>query len=444
MGVALIVLLILLVANGLFAMAEIAMVSARAGRLEQRANAGDARARRALDLKSNPTDFLSTVQVGITLIGILAGAYSGATLAQPLAAYLATVPVIAPYSEGLALALVVTLLTYFSLVIGELVPKAIALRNPEGISSVVAAPFSVIARLTSPAVRLLSGSTNALLWIMRIPPATEMHATEEEIRALIKQATRAGELAPSEQQLIERVFHLADRRVSSVMTPRPDIEWVDVRASNAELQEALNSGRRRRLLVCDEDLDRVLGVVHAEDLLAQSLERATLDLRALLRPPVFVPETLTMLVLLERLRTAATHTAVVVDEYGAIQGVVTESDIFDSMVGSRPDGPTGDQTPVVRRPDGSWLVDAALAIEDLRDRMPFPPLPEGEEGQYATLAGFVMTRLNRVPHEGDTFVWNGLRVEIVDMDDRRVDKVLLTHSAGPDAPKVAAPQPTHQ
>ena len=443
MGFAVLVLFVLLVANGVCAMAEIAMVSARPGRLEQRANAGDAGARRAFHLKGNPTDFLSTVQVGITLIGILAGAYSGSTLAEPFADYLATNPILAPYSEPIALGLVVTLLTYFSLVIGELVPKAIALRSPEQISSLVAGPFSAIARITAPAVRLLSGSTSALLWLLRIPPATETHATEEEIRALIKQATRAGELAPSEHQLIERVFHLADRRVSSVMTPRPDLEWVDVHATPTELQDAIRNGRRRRLLVCDQELDRVLGVVHAEDLLVQSLERASLDLQALLRPPVFVPETLTMLVLLERLRTAATHTAVVIDEYGDVQGVVTESDIFDSMVGSHADTVPGEQTQVVRRPDGSWLVDAAIAIEDLRDRMPFPPLPEDEKGQYATLAGFVMTRLARVPHEGDAFMWNGLRVEIVDMDERRVDKVLLRQqSDGPGALSEGSAVPT--
>lgn len=438
MAIALLILFLLLVANGVFAMAEIAMVSARAGRLEQRAHGGDAGARRALTLKRAPTDFLSTVQVGITLIGILAGAYSGSTLADPLAASLADVPAIAPYSTAIALGVVVTLLTYFSLVIGELVPKAIALRNPEHIAGLMAGPFSAIARLTSPAVRLLSGSTNGLLWLLRIPAATEAYATEEEIRALIKQATRAGELAPSEQQLIDRVFHLADRRVSSVMTPRPELEWLDVHASPAQLQDAIRNGRRRRWLVCEGELDRVLGVVHAEDLLAQSLGAAPVDLRARLRPPLFVPETLTMLALLERLRPAATHTAIVVDEYGAVQGVVTESDIFDSMVGAHPD-PAPGEAPVVRRSDGSWLVDASIAIEDLRELMPFPPLPEDESGQYATLAGFVITRLARVPNEGDAFIWNGLRIEIVDMDDRRVDKVLLSEHGEPGDPPSPAP-----
>jgi putative hemolysin len=418
-------LLLLLVANGLFAMAEIALVASRSVRLEQRAHAGDARAAHALRLKANPTDFLSTVQVGITLIGILAGAYSGSTLAEPLAALLRSVPAIGPYGDALALAIVVSALTYCSLVIGELVPKAIALREPERIAAWVAQPFDIVARVASPLVRLLSISTNVLLWLLRVRPGVDPHPTEDEIRALIKQAAHTGEVEPAEQLLVEKVFHLGDRRVSSLMTPRHNVEWIDVNGEAAEIRQALATQRRSCYLVCDSELDRVVGVALAEELLAQCLTGQTVDLRAVARAPLFVPDTLSALILLEQFRTAHTETALVVDEYGGIQGLITITDILEGLASGVPDAPTQEAGPIVRRNDGSWLVDGDVSLDDLRAHVRLPSIPEEEVGQYETLAGLVMTRLSRVPHVGDHVEWETLRFEVVDMDGRRVDKVLI-------------------
>jgi len=427
------------VANGVFAMAEIALVAARTIRLQQWSEAGDVRAQRALELKSHSTDFLSTVQVGITMIGIFAGAYSGSTLAEPLALRLRSVPGIGPYSETVALVIVVSLLTYFSLVIGELVPKAIALRSPESLLVRVAPPFAFLARIGSPLVRLLSTSTTLILWLLRIRPGDEPNPTEEEIRALLKQATSSGEVELVEQQIVDKVFHLGDRRVSSLMTPRPDIDWVDIQADAATLREQLASQRHARVFVCDGELDRVVGIAHVEELLAQCLGGQSFDLRSIVRTPIFVPETLTVLALLERFRMARTHTAIVVDEYGGVQGLLTVSDIVEGLFGELPDEPVKEQGPVVQRPDGSWLVDGWVSLDDLRAVIPIPPVPEDEQGHFHTLAGLIMTRLGKVPRAGDAVEWGNLRFEAVDMDGRRVDKVLVTQTSA--AGKDETPSP---
>lgn len=425
MTVDLLFLFLLLVANGLFAMAEIALVASRPVRLEQRKMENDAGAAQALRLKSNPTDFLSTVQVGITLIGILAGAYSGSRLAAPLAEALRPWPIVGPYSDTVAFGVVVSGLTFFSLVIGELVPKAIALRDPESIAGLVARPFAALARLASPLVALLSAATNVILWLLRIKPGEEPHATEEEIRALIKQATRAGELAHSEQQLVERVFHLDDRRVSGIMTPRHEIDWIDVEFDQAEVQARLASYHHSRIIVCQGELDRVIGICKAEDLLGELVCGRALDLRAAVSSPFFVPETVSVLTLLERFRNSHMHTALVVDEYGAVQGLVTIADILEGLFGSSSTGPAGEPGPIVQREDGSYLVDGAVSLDDLQAVVALPPLEPEEEGQFQTLAGLLMTRLSRVPRVGDRIEWGPIRVEVMDMDGRRVDKVLV-------------------
>jgi putative hemolysin len=419
-------LFLLLVANGVFAMAEIALVASRSVRLEQRAQTGDPGAARALRLKAHPTDFLSTVQVGITLIGILAGAYSGSTVAEPLSGLLRSLPGVGPYSDALAFAIVVSILTYCSLVVGELVPKAIALREPERLAAWVAQPFDVIARVASPLVRLLSVSTNVVLWLLRIRPGDEPHPTEAEIRALIKQAAHTGELEPAEQQLVEKVFHLGDRSVSSLMTPRHEVDWIDASADASEIRQALATQRRSSYLVCNGGLEHVVGVALAEDLLALCLTSQSVDVRAVARAPLFVPDRLSALTLLEHFRTAHTQTALVVDEYGGTQGLVTITDILEGLFGAGPNAPTTESDPIVRRPDGSWLVDGGVSLDDLRAHVPLPQIPEDEIGHYETLAGLVMTRLSRVPHVGDQVAWESLRFEVVDMDGRRVDKVLIT------------------
>ncbi len=428
------IILLLLVANGVFAMAEIAVVSARKIRLQQRAEEGDARASAALKLAQNPTQFLSTVQVGITLIGIFAGAFGGATLASSVAEWLAQFPILAPYAEALALVLVVSVITYCSLIIGELVPKAIALSNPEGIAGAVAAPLAAIARFANPVVSLLSLSTTLVLKLFRIE-AADHHVTEEEIRALIKQATVSGEVEPVEQKIVEQVFLLGDRRVQSIMTPRHEIEWLDVNEGLEALQKHVADTRHPRVLVCDGSLDTVLGIVHAEELLARKLAGSPVDLRTLLRPPVYVPATLSVFQLLEQFRSTHVHVALVLDEYGAIEGLVTSTDILEGLVGEMPAEPSQEPGPIHQRDDGSWLVDGTASMDDLVREAALPAPPADEAGTYHTLAGFVMTRLARVARTGDRFTWEGFRFEVVDMDGRRVDKVLVARTDEAPSPR---------
>jgi putative hemolysin len=418
-------ILLLLVFNGIFAMAEIAVVTARKVRLQHRAEAGDKRAAAALRLAQEPTQFLSTVQVGITLVGIFAGAYGGATLTDNLAASLREWPRLAPYSEAIALGVVVTGITYCSLIIGELVPKAIALSNPETIAAFVAAPLGVVARAATPVVRLLSASTHLVLAILRIRPQTDHHVTEEEIRSLIKQATVAGEVGLVEQRIVERVFVLGDRRVQAIMTPRHEIEWVDINEGIESLRQHLTVTKHPRIVVCDGGLDSVLGILHAEELLERMLAGAPVALPPLLKPPLFVPSTLSVFQLLESFRTARIHIALVLDEFGAIEGLVTPTDILEGLVGEIPADVRLEPEPIHQRDEHSWLVDGTTSMEDLLQRIPLPALPSQEEGSYHTLAGFVMTRLARVPRTGDHFEWSGFAFEVVDMDGRRVDKVLI-------------------
>jgi putative hemolysin len=425
MPVEILIILLLLVANGIFAMSEIAVVTARRVRLQQRAEEGDRRAASALKLKDDSTRFLSTVQVGITLVGLFAGAYSGATLAEKLAVWLSQWPWLASYAEVVALVIVVSVMTYFSLIIGELVPKAVALHNPERVAGLVAAPVAAVARLATPLVRLLTASTNLVLTILRLRHAPEHAVTEEEIRALIKQAALTGDVAPVEREIVEQVFRLGDRRVSGIMTPRHDIDWIDVHAGVDGLRQHLAADRHPRLLVCDGSLDTVLGQVHVEELLLPVLAGDTIDLRKLLEPPLFVPATMSVFKLLETFKTSRVHIAVVLDEFGAVEGLVTPTDILEGLVGDMPDEAHAEPGPITKREDGSWLVDGTLPIEDLEREIPLPPIPESEAGAYQTTAGLVMTRLGRVPHAGDHFTWGPLRIEVVDMDGRRVDKVLI-------------------
>jgi len=419
------VILALLVANGIFAMSEIAMVTARRVRLQRRAELGDRRAAAALRLKGDPTDFLSTVQIGITLIGILAGVYSGATFTEQLAAWLGQFPTLAPYREGIALGIVVTVITYLSLIIGELVPKAIALHNPEGIAGLVARPMSGLARLARPVVQLLSASTRVALAALRIRPTHDHPVTEEEIRALIKQATLNGDVAPVEQQIVEKVFRLGDRKASAIMTPRHEIDWIDVHEGVDGIRTHLATASHPRLLLCDGELDKVLGLADTEDLLEDLLAGKALNVRARLRPPLFVPSTVSVFQLLETFRASRVHLALVLDEFGAVEGLVTPSDILEGLVGEMPSEPEAEAGPVVTREDGSWLVEGDARVEDLEGLLGLPPLPEQERGTYQTIAGFAMTRLSRIPRAGDRFAWGGFRFEVVDMDGRRVDKVLV-------------------
>jgi putative hemolysin len=419
------IILALLIANGVFAMSEMAVVSARRVRLAQWAKAGDRRASAALALAESPGDFLSTVQVGITLIGILAGAFGGATLAAKLAEGIALIPWLAEYSQAIGFGLVVVALTYFSLIVGELVPKRLALNGPERIAMVVARPMRLLSKAASPVVRLLSLSTEAVLKLLRVRPSSDLPITEEEIKLLIDQGREAGVFLEAEQDIVESVFRLSDRRVGALMTPRVDIVWLDADDSPEEMRRKIADGAHSRFPVCQRELDNVLGIARTKDLLARLLEGKPAELKAVMRPPLFVLVSLSALQLLELLRKSRTHIALVVDEYGGIQGLITVNDILESIVGDLPTHDQSGEQQIVQREDGSWLVDGMLLLDDFQEFFDVAELPGEEKGYYQTLGGFVMTRLGHIPSSGEHFEWDRFRFEIVDMDGKRVDKLLV-------------------
>ncbi len=416
---------LLIFANGLFSMSEMAIVSARKARLQQLANQGDVNARAALKLAESPNHFLSIVQVGITLINILNGVFGGATIAKRLEAYINLIPVLADYSNAIAFGIVVLVITYLSLIVGELVPKRLALNNPEKIAAFVAIPMRALAKITSPIVYLLSASTDLVLRILGITPSEEPQVTEEEIKILIEQGTEAGTFEEAEQDMVERVFRLGDRPVTYLMTPRPDIVWLDLDDSPEENRHKMVESGYSRYPVCQEGLDNVLGIIPVTGLLARSLRNEPFDLTLGLRQPVFVPESTRGLKVLELFKQTITHMALVVDEYGVIQGLVTLNDIMSEIVGDVPAEPGQEEPQAVQREDGSWLVDGMLGIEEFLELFDLEELETEERGNYQTLGGFVITHLGRIPAAADHFEWDGMRFEVMDMDGNRVDKVLV-------------------
>lgn len=422
------ILLVLLLGNGLFAMAEIAIVSARKVRLQQRAAAGDKRAQQALALMEAPEQFLSTVQIGITLVGIVAGAFSSASFAEPLARVLARIPWLSAVSQSLAYALIILVTTYLSLVLGELVPKQLALHNPEAIARTLAPPMLSLSRATAPLAHFLTASAELLVRLLGSRPSAEPPITEEELKALVEEGTEAGVFALSEQDMISNVFRLGDRRVDALMTPRMDIVWLDVNAPLAELQHKIITSAYSRFPVCDGDLDHVLGIARAKDMLAQVWRGEALDLRQPLQQPLFVPETLPAARLLELFKTSSVHIALVLDEYGGTQGLLTLKDVLEALVGDIPPGTGYVEPSFIPRADGSWLVDGMTPMDEVVTRLKLPPIPEQEQRIYQTLAGFVMRQLDHVPHSGESFIWQGWRFEVVDMDGLRVDKVLVSRT----------------
>ena len=423
-----VIIFLLILANGVFAMSEIAVVAARKVRLQQRADEGDERARAALALAHDPNKFLSTVQFGITLVGVLAGAYGGARLAEPLAEPIRQIAPLARYADGIALGLVVTVITVLSLIIGELVPKRIGLNNPEAIASWVARPMMALSRVGGPAVALLTSATNLILRVFGIKGEAEPNLTEDEIKALISQGAETGAVGATEENIVQRVFQLGDQRVAAIMTPRPDIEWIDVDASEEELREFLASHSHTQFVVCHGGLDEVLGIVRSADLLPLAFKGTRIELRSLTREALFVPDSMPAVQLLESFRGSHKHTALVMDEYGAVEGLVTVTDLLTAIVGELPADASEAQGSFVSRADGSWLVDGSAAMEEVMTHFGLDGLPEDEAGAYHTIGGFVMARLGRVPKAADHFEWGGMKFEVIDMDGRRIDKVLVSRS----------------
>ena len=423
-----VVILLLLVLNGVFSMSEMAMVAARKVRLEHRAEDGDKGARAALEIASHPTNFLSTVQVGITLIGVLAGAFGGAGLSDQLAVGFRTVGWLAPYAQPLALGLVVTAITYLSLIIGELVPKQIALGHPERIASLVSRPMQAISRVGAPLVSFLTGSTNVVLRLFGIRASADPGVTEQDIRAMVEQGAETGAVQPAEHQIVENTFRRGDRQVVAIMTPRVDMSWIDVSASPDELRAVLADGRRGRgwpILVCEEDVEHVLGVAYPDDLLQQCLTGQPVGLRAVLSAPLFVPETMPVLALLESFRRSRQQSAVALDEYGGVAGVVTLDDILEALVGEIPSHGSTEELEIVRKPDGSWLVDGGTAVDDLEPVMDLDPRSAADRRGSTTVGGLVMTALGRLPSVGEHVDHSGARFTVERMEGRRIDAVRI-------------------
>ncbi len=416
---------VLILINGIFSMTEIAVVSARRVRLAKLAESGSSGAAKAIELQQNPDRFLSTVQIGITLVGVLSGAFGGALLSDEIATVVAMVPVLQPYSEQLGFLVVIAIITYFSLVVGELVPKNIALKRPETIATLFSRPMDLVSTMTKPFVWFLSNSTRLILKLLRISESPDSAITEEEIRAHIAHGTELGILEETEQELIESVIKLDDQKVTAIMTSRMKVLWIDLDEDEQINRRKLIDSPYSRLPVARGSLDNIIGVVEARDLLSQVLSGADLDLDAAAKQPVFVPETKTGLELLETFQSSHTLMAIVIDEFGSIEGLVTMNDVLEEIVGDLPEGGGVRKTFTVRA-DGSILIDGEVSVVDFKEILSLGDLPEGESGSYQTLAGFVLVRLEKVPIEGERFAWGGYEFEVIDMDGRRVDKVLVT------------------
>ena len=422
-------LLVLILLNGVFAMSEIAIVSSRRARLVQMADAGSAGARHALTLASEPTRFLSSVQVGITSIGILNGAIGEASIASRLRAFLEQVPAVAPYAETLSLGIMVIVLTYFSLILGELVPKRLALTHPEAIASIIARPMEILATIGRPIVTFLSVSTDTILRVLGVPQVKQPAVTVEEIRVLLAQGADEGVFEDAEHEMVTNVLNLDDRHVGAVLTPRSDVVFLEVRDAMDVNRQKLRQDPHNVLPLCDGGLDHVLGFVRWAAVLDKLLDGKTIDLPALAEKPLFVPETMSLMTLLEQFKRTHLPVALVVDEFGGVEGLVSLTDVIGSIVGELPSEP-GDEPSIVRRDDGSWLLDGALDLDTVLRTLDADSLLSDHDRQhYHTLGGLAMLALGRVPRTGDLFQRGDYRFEIVDMDGNRVDRVLVSRTA---------------
>jgi putative hemolysin len=420
------ILLGLFLLNGFFAMAEMAIVSSHRIRLQHMAEERRRGAAQALALADNPGTFLSSVQVGITLIGILSGAYGGATLGARLGPVLDDIPGISPYGHEVAVVLVVIFITALSVVIGELVPKRIALANPETIAVRVARPLQLVAAVFRPFVWVMERTSAALLAILGVPERRGHDVTEEEVRFAIAEGTEAGVIDAVEQEMIHGVLALADRSVASIMTPRPDVYWIDLDDPPDVITREIADCPFSRLVVARAgDLGQPLGVLQKKDVVVDLIADRGLQIEAHIREPLYVPESVQVLRMLEMFRAMPLHIAFVVDEYGDFLGLVTLTDIMEAIAGDLPQEHEPVAEDIVRRPDGSWLVDGRAAVDDLIDKLGL----EKVEGEFHTAAGLALERLARIPVEGDAFEIGDWRAEVIDMDGKRIDKLLFVPRA---------------
>jgi len=419
-GLQILVIVAVILINAVFVLSEMSVASSRKARLQQRVNEGDRGAKTALRLLENPNLFLATVQIGITLVSVLVGAVGGVTLSEPLSVLFMQIPALAPFAESLALGIVVVGITFVSIVLGELVPKRIALHNPEQIASILAGPMMVVSRILTPFVWLLGRITDFVLKTLGVKPGTEPPVTEEEIQLLIDQGTQAGVFEEAEHDMVEGVFSLGDQRVYSLMTPRTGVVYLDVDDTVEEVRDKIANSEFSRFPVRQGTLDVILGIVKARDLLVRSLSGAPIKLKDLLKPAFFIPETMFASRALEIFKEKGTEILLVIDEFGGLQGLLTINDIIEEIVGQI----ELEEPQATQRQDGSWLLDGMLEVDEFKEIFKLTSLPH--EDEYETLSGFVMVSLGRVPQTADHFEWHGLRFEIIDMDGRRVDKVLVT------------------
>ncbi|UCH27882.1 MAG: HlyC/CorC family transporter [Trueperaceae bacterium] len=419
------ILLLLILANGVFALSETAVVSSQRIRLEQLEGERAERVEIALELFDRPDRFLSTVQIGITLIGILAGAFGGTRLAAPLADVLERSPYLAGSSDTLAFIIVVGLITYLSLVLGELVPKRLALANPERIAVRMAGLMNALATLSSPLVAVLSASTRAVVRLLPLSSGPPPPVTEAEITGLVEKGAEAGVFEEAEHDIVEKVFRFADRHVSTLMTPRRNIAWFDLEGDWQQLGRRLGEHAHSYFVVSRGDLDEVVGIVSARDLLLVSLSGEPLALTEMLQEALFFPETMRALDALERFKRKGSHLGLVVDEYGSVQGLVTPVDLLEALVGDIPTPEELEEPKAVQRDERSWLLDGLLSLDDFQAIFDLDDLPEGAFKIYTTLGGLVVSHLGHIPAPAEKFSWGGLQFEVVDMDGIRVDKVLV-------------------
>ena len=429
MDVALLVFLILL--NGAFAMSEMALTASRKARLQVLVEAGEGGAQAAMDLHDNPTKFLSTVQIGITSIGVLNGIVGEAAFSAPLAQWIVgNFAVKAQAAQLTATALVVVIITFLTIIFGELVPKRVGQMYPETVARLVARPMNWLSTATRPFVLLLGACTEGVLRLFGLKGHAARSVTEEEIAASLEEGVDAGVIEAQEHQMVRNVFRLDDRQIGSMMVPRAEIVWLDESATLEELLAIVAESGHSRYPVCRDSLDDVRGVLSVGRLLPVAAKGGNMDLAQHMEAAVFVPETLSGMELLENFRAAGTDLVFVVDEYGAVQGLITERDLLEAITGEF-GAATGEDAWAVKRPDGGWLMDGLIPVPELKDRLEIKELPEEDRGRYNTLAGMIMLLLGRLPRTADTVMWEGWRFEVVDLDGKRVDKVMATRTETP-------------
>ena len=427
MVVSLFIIGFLLLVNGFFCMSEIAIVSSRKSRLEDDARQGDSRARLALNLANSPNKFLGTVQTGITMISILTGVYGEKSMSENLAGRLSHIPQISHYSHPLAFGLVIVFITLVTLLFGELIPKRIGLLNPEAIAKATAGPMTVISLVMRPIVWLLGHSTDLFIRIFRISRSQDSNVTEEEIKALVAEGATAGSIEEVEQDIVENVFQLGDRKIGSLMTNRMDVTWLDIRDEADSNRKKIIQSVHSSFPVCDGELDKIIGMVAIKDLLQSNFLLSAANLRSILRAPLYLPENMRAWKVLERFRETKAHCALVIDEFGSIEGLVTMNDLLEAIVGDLASAST-EHREIVKREDGSALVDGLIPFQEFLHHFDITLNDHSEYSGFHTLAGLILHIAKRIPHTGDRFDWMGHNLEIVDMDGRRIDKILVKNN----------------